>query len=296
MACHHHHILGIACQVGDNPQGVEATLSGDEADGAGNDSAQTREQTRVVRQRLGERANSGKVAHYFGTLLENKISCIGKRVKLWLWLLLTSLGRGGSGLTIPSSTDFMIGDLDEHWKQFRAEPGERRGHGVSRAAIDGFHNLARRAHLLDDTAAFAGIQVGDGADRIWRRRPRAVGAGGRGCMALSIHLFALGLVQKKRKVLAEGDVGPSGNFAIMRELNTVIEGLLCHSDGVDSVLLIDAGIDACEGEKNIRYTQLVISVCMKVEVGRRNKFGRTSSTRFVAMGLARVIDIIILSR
>ena len=138
----------------------------------------------------------------------------------------------------------MIGDLDEHWKQFRAKPGEGRSHGVGRAAIDGFHNLARRAHLLDDTSAFAGIQIWDGADRIWRRRPRAVGAGGRRCMALSIHFFALGLVQKKRKVLAEGDVGPGGHFAIMRELDTVIEGLLCHSDGVDSVLMIDAGIDA----------------------------------------------------
>ena len=138
----------------------------------------------------------------------------------------------------------MIGDLDEHWKQFRAKPGERRSHGVGRAAIDGFHNLACRAHLLDDTAAFAGIQVADGADRIWRRRPIAVGAGGRGCMVLSILLFALSLVQKKRKVLAEGDVGPSGNFAIMRKLDAVIEGLLCHSYGVDSFQLIDAGIDA----------------------------------------------------
>ena len=149
-------------------------------------------------------------------------------------------------MTISSSTDFMIGDLDEHWKQFCTEPGERRGHGVSRAAIDGLHNLARRAHLLDDTSAFAGIRVRDGANRIWRRRPRAVGAGRRGGrMALSVHLFALSLVEEKRQMFAEGDVGPGGNFAIMRELDTVIEGLLCHSDCVDSVYIIDAGVDAC---------------------------------------------------
>lgn len=44
-------------------------------------------------------------------------------------------------------------------------------------------------------------------------------------------------------MLAEGDVGSGGNLAIMCQLDTVIEGLLCHSDGVDSVLMIDAGID-----------------------------------------------------
>ena len=62
-------------------------------------------------------------------------------------------------------------------------------------------------------------------------------------------------------MLAEGDVGPSGNFAIMRELNTVIEGLLCHSDGVDSVLMIDAGIDACEGEEKYKI-HAVSDICV----------------------------------
>ena len=46
-------------------------------------------------------------------------------------------------------------------------------------------------------------------------------------------------------MFAEGDVGSGGNLTVMRELDTVIEGLVCHSDGVDSVYIIDAGVDAC---------------------------------------------------
>ena len=46
-------------------------------------------------------------------------------------------------------------------------------------------------------------------------------------------------------MFAEGNVGSCGNLTVMRELDTVIEGLVCHSDGVDSVYIIDAGVDAC---------------------------------------------------
>jgi len=46
-------------------------------------------------------------------------------------------------------------------------------------------------------------------------------------------------------MFAEGDVGSGGNLTVMRELDTVIKGLVCHSDGVDSVYIIDAGVDAC---------------------------------------------------
>ena len=46
-------------------------------------------------------------------------------------------------------------------------------------------------------------------------------------------------------MFAEGNVGSGGNLTVMRELDTMIEGLVCHSDGVDSVCIIDAGVDAC---------------------------------------------------